>query len=623
MLRGILKTIDIYGSPYNFTIFSEPIYKTSAGGIATIITFLFYIYCFFYFGKDFWKRQNPHFLNEKVTLPSYPKYTLNRNDILIGFRVEDLDGNFIDISRLFNISITYFQYKQINGSLVQFTSSLGLIDCSSIDIASMNMKTKRVISNIYCIDFNNTSLGGYWDGEFLNYIMVNFYACINSTKNNFSCMDYSKAYDFLSHGMPSFNVYTGSYYTDFDDHEKPLKMRLFNQFNYIDPKYGKNIRLIFKKSYMTTDLGIVTSLPKEYSVYGLEHFITDTTPVDPPLLNASVTTKLCTYEVYFLDTIEIFEVSYIKLQEIVARMGGFLSVITTFFKFMIGYLNEHYRNVEIINHLFDFSEINEEEKMDMVIKKQQKQKKKLLAKKKGTFLERNFAISDKKPESKLPENYIETKGDLEIFRIPKEKNVPVETENKRSSKVLREDEIHLQEVKSENESNQEIIVLPKPDETKLKEVQDVTLSNLKDWIQDYEKNTVHFDIRISLLLKNVCCPKILNKREIFSVKLFNRSLEIVNNKMDMINYLKFVQEYINVKCFLFDELQSLSLDFIKKPKIFESNRFVIINAKAHKKLKEIIESFKSKKELTNNDLKIYDLLSDEIKLLIYKFREKK
>jgi len=338
-----------------------------------------------------------------------------------------------------------------------------------------------------------------------------------------------------------------------------------------------------------------------------------------------------------LDTVENFNVTYIKLQEIVARIGGFLNVITTFFKFFIGYLNEHYRNVEIINHLFDFSEINEEEKMDMVIKQQQKRKKKLLAKKKGTFLERNFTIADKKPErklhernititdkkpeSKLPENYIETKGDQENFQLPSEKTVPIETENKRSSKLINEDDIHLQEVKSE--FNQEIIVLPKPDETKLNEIQSVSLNDIKDWIQEYEKNTVHFDVRISLLLKNFCCPKSLDKREIFSLKLFNRSLEIINSKMDMINYLKFVQEYINVKCFLFDDLQSLCLDFIKKPKIFESNRFVIINAKAHKKLKEIIESFKKKKELTNHDLKIYDLLSDEIKLFIYKFRENK
>jgi hypothetical protein len=118
------------------------------------------------------------------------------------------------------------------------------------------------------------------------------------------------------------------------------------------------------------------------------------------------------------------------------------------------------------------------------------------------------------------------------------------------------------------------------------------------------------------------CSKSLNKREIFSLKLFNRSLEIINSKMDMINYLKFVHEYIHVKCFLFDDLQSLCLGFIKKPKIFESNRFVTINAKSHKKLKEILKSFKIKNDLTQNDLKIYNLLSDEVKLLIYKFREK-
>jgi hypothetical protein len=479
MLKEILKAIDIYGSPYNFTIFSEPVYKTTVGGLATILTFFFYIYCFFYFGTDFWLRQNPHFLIEKITLPNYPKYTLNRNDMLIGFRVEDLDGNYLDISRLFNVSIVYFQYKQIDGNLVPSLSTIDLIDCSMINKTELNMFTKRNVSNTYCLDLDNTTLGGYWDGEFLNYIMVNFYACINSTANNFSCMDYPQAYDFLSKGMPSFNVYTGSYYTDFVDYGNPLKMKLFNQYNYIDPNNGKNLRLFYKKSFITTDLGIISSMPKKYSLFGLDYVVTDSIPVYPPLLNASATTKLCTFEIYFLDTIENFNVTYIKLQEILARIGGFLNVISIFFKFLIGYLNEHYKNIEIINHLFDFSEINDEEKMEMMIKKQLKNQKKLNAKKKITILERNFAFSEKNIESKSPNIYLETKGDIEVLNLPKEKTIQVESENNSSQKALRKEDNSMTSEINVFEVNREILVLPKPDEKKLNEIQEITYNNIK------------------------------------------------------------------------------------------------------------------------------------------------
>ncbi len=664
-----MKKIDVYGSPYNFTIFSQPTYKTVIGGIFTIFTFLLYIFCFFQFGSDFWKRQNPKFLNQKISLPFYPKYTINRNDLMIGFRVEDNDGNFLDVSRLLNISITYYQYELVDETLIPTISSLNLIDCSLIDRSSMKMFTKRDISNILCLDFQNTTLGGFWDGEFINYIMVNFYACVNSTENNNTCLDYSEAHNYFSNGYPSFNFYTGSYFTDLEDYDNPLKMKLFNQYNYVDPDKGKNLRLFYKVANMTTDLGMITSIPKKYSIFGLDYIVTDTIPINPPLINASSDTKLCSFEIYLLNNIETFNVAYIKLQEILATIGGLLSTISMVFTFFIGFINEHYRNIEIINHLFDFSEIREEEKIEKVIEERSLNRSKTIKRESdlekaiivmnNVSTKRRLRINENEPESDFssPNMKPSTSGITNLqemnskdvislinkneisqaheensdkqqqsFVIPKPddsklKDIDSLLNKKDVFSLINKNDVSQNHQDNISEKKRQSLEIPKPNETKLKEIQEIKIENIKDWVQKFEKNVVHFEVGVWLKIKNLLCPKSLSIKESFYMKLYNRSLEIIYNKMDMINYLKFVQEYIHVKCFLFNDLQSLCLGFLKKPKIFEKSRFVTINSKSHKQLKQIIQFFKEKSVLTKKDLQIYDLLSDEIKFLIYKLKD--
>ena len=88
----------------------------------------------------------------------------------------------------------------------------------------------------------------------------------------------------------------------------------------------------------------------------------------------------------------------------------------------------------------------------------------------------------------------------------------------------------------------------------------------------------------------------------------------------MIYYLNFQQEYMHMKCLLFDDLQPLCLSFMRKPKVYDKNIFSKVNSKSTKKLKEIILFFKNKRELSQQDQKMYELLSEDVKSLIKNFK---
>ena len=74
-----------------------------------------------------------------------------------------------------------------------------------------------------------------------------------------------------------------------------------------------------------------------------------------------------------------------------------------------------------------------------------------------------------------------------------------------------------------------------------------------------------------------------------------------------------MQEYAQVKCILFNDIHSLCLSFIQKPKVYENNRFTKIQSNNHEKVYEIINHFKSKNEKSKEDLKIFELFSKTLK----------
>jgi hypothetical protein len=142
------------------------------------------------------------------------------------------------------------------------------------------------------------------------------------------------------------------------------------------------------------------------------------------------------------------------------------------------------------------------------------------------------------------------------------------------------------------------------------------MDKIKKWDDHRDDCFEILSITIFLKVKAFCFPNKLKNVEKFYMKLYTKSLAIINNNMDMINYLNFMQEFIHIKCLLFDDIQSLCLDFIRKPKIYEKNRFLKIHSHSYKKLKEIISYFRQNKQLSEMDEKIYDLLSDDVKNLI-------
>ncbi len=64
MLKKI-KTLDIYGTIFNFTIYQHSKYKSILGGVVSLFTVTWLVLIIYYFGIDFYTRDNPRILSQE------------------------------------------------------------------------------------------------------------------------------------------------------------------------------------------------------------------------------------------------------------------------------------------------------------------------------------------------------------------------------------------------------------------------------------------------------------------------------------------------------------------------------------------------------------------------------
>ena len=104
----------------------------------------------------------------------------------------------------------------------------------------------------------------------------------------------------------------------------------------------------------------------------------------------------------------------------------------------------------------------------------------------------------------------------------------------------------------------------------------------------------------------------MTKKEKFLMKMFDKSQTIINNKMDMINYLRLHEEQINIKCLIFNDIQSICLNYTDRPKLYEKNHFNKIINPGHENINEIVDYYVKKSCLNKEDDDIFKLLSKTI-----------
>jgi hypothetical protein len=325
---SLLNQLDIFGTEYSFLIEGNRTYKTSIGAWMTLFYIFLVIGLFFGFGVDLYQRKNPKVSLNSQNFP-YESVKLSNQNFTYAYRIEDVDGIIQLDESVVKFKIYYTSYEIVNGSWVTITDSI-LPAKRCYDLPGYEEKEK--IYNIslqswFCIDFDNKTWGGNWDGNFVNFFRVSVDLCMNSTSNN-SCATQekiqSKFYNDRSGGNLFFSDLSLYVEPALNNYEKPIATTLVNSYQMLNLDVTKRKVQTYRITSIDNDIGWFFEDTLHDYVINTNDILTDFTFKDrwtQPVLYNSLH--------YMGKKVETYRRSYTKIQEVFAAIGGFAKFFYT------------------------------------------------------------------------------------------------------------------------------------------------------------------------------------------------------------------------------------------------------------------------------------------------------
>ena len=616
--------IDIFGHNFNFTTFNQEKHRTYVGGIVTILTICSTLASTVYFAKDFWFKTNPKTKYERIQKLNYPKYKINKSNFVFGFRVEDSNLNFFDETSFFEFKVTYnnstMTKNNITGYVTEYDAPVIYLNYSKCDY-NKNFKDFHFISsednvdyrNFYCIDFSNDmSIGGYWTANFTQYIDIQLVYC-NSSKPK--CNNNAAA-EYFAKNKLYINMMSLKYFIDLSS-KTPIMNYLSYTYVQIDPGIAKKINCFMTQGLVTSnnENSYFIEDQTNYTSFNLDYWTLDN------MIYSNKNNKITLTRIYFTRYLDRFTRTYVKLSELIPIIVSMLKIISIFFRAIATFYNEFDWINKMLNELFDFSDYHESKLIKIDERK--------------TMIKLNLIKPDNQ-EFQLEESVNPPQIKLDIVEVPLSVSRVVDTSKfiKKSKDELINENFESCDLSQSNHNKKirtPILNKIKNFLNQSKQFGPLLNDNLIQLLN--EKTDFSYYISFGTYLKNMCCKKSLTENEKNIYKIFKKGKKILKEKTDIVSFMKKIEDINEMKYVLFNRIQSLCFNFIRKPSLIEgqnedkySKFFNSIKGDEATQRKDIINYFtnnQSKNHLFSQFNKAFlDIIDDDMKMVIEIIQQK-
>lgn len=352
-----LKHVDIFGSTFTFTIFGQSKHQTRIGGILSICFLALVIAFILLFGKDFFFRTNPQVLSYNEHPIENNKTILTNDSLVLPWTIVDLMGNEVKFEGLIYPMIYYWRYEKdpiTNELYIANRLSLGYDRCNA---SFFEQKFDFNISNYYCSNLNNVTMGGSLDGDFFDYISIYISYCPNgapfSSQGNCTPLDY---YERMVGDGLMFKIKYPELSFQPNNIDNPMQISYSSYSVIININLQKDDYLFFHKAKLIDDQTLIFEDRKNVSAYSLVKHSQDFNYFSNNFLETEGTMSdfyFCT--IYLEKEIMIYHRSYMKLQNLIALIGGFIQLIMICFEVVPLFINNGLKEFDLITSFFNFN----------------------------------------------------------------------------------------------------------------------------------------------------------------------------------------------------------------------------------------------------------------------------
>ena len=348
-----LKKIDIIGEEIKFNLQNHERSKTLLGGIFTLIMGLLLVSSAWIQGNDIIFKRKPFVYKRSVTSKEYPLIEITSDNFPLGIFPSDLRGVYEYNERYLKLEARHVAYGTINGNkYVKNVTYLELERCKHKNYPKFTEEefNNSILTNCFCIKNQNVTLNGYWTEQEGQGLSVKYKVCNNETYS--SCASHEEIKKYIATKGISLGIVYLQTLIDFNDFDNPFQTSISLTYKFAHSELSKFVNIMINEGSLETDIGLVgTDIQQKYYLQLNED------QNDAASYN-EIDRNLITINFYGSNSKEINIRKYVKIQEIIGFLGGYLK----FFQLIFYYLNLQFsiqnKYTSIINQIFTTTKNN-------------------------------------------------------------------------------------------------------------------------------------------------------------------------------------------------------------------------------------------------------------------------
>ena len=357
-----IRSIDIFGAQFNFTIFGKANYNTYFGGFLSIFILIASIIISLMFGQDLFFKTNPKDLIERIVPKNYTYMNATVQNFPIFWRIADDNANPVNFTNiLYPDIILYFN---------KFNKTTGVYDLIDKKRLLVKLCTRSLVNNdvvydqwgldlFYCLDWTDAKypIGGFWDdSDIVYYMEKTIYSCPNDNKTSPNCTKPAFIKQWLGQSLKLYYqmIYPKVFFTP-GNYSKPVQVSYINYFQLLSANLYKKNRYFFTQAESSSDKGWIFQDIDTYNAITYDSSNSDFDyKSDADILNPLISSSMYATTIYLMKNHNKYNLSYMKVQDLAAQVGGFMKIIMVFCFVISFHLNEFSRDVDVMKKLFEF-----------------------------------------------------------------------------------------------------------------------------------------------------------------------------------------------------------------------------------------------------------------------------
>lgn len=358
-ISKFFKLIDFYSGGPTLLLQNKKRLNSELGGLISIAIAAVVGFLSWTLGNDILYKVNPYLLVQQEFLPDDSFQPFNYKELFFAFTFFNAaTGYVLDQNKIYDVELSHAIYVQEGDKTAFYSWDLGISPCEKYENQTggyfdyqglyLNETILKCIENT-----TNLRIGGTPAALRTDWLLVRVRLCQNTTEKiekGEYCYPREEALNKVSRNFITF------FFTDKrvvpKNFEEPIQPYMKDIYQYIDSEIYKDIEFRFRGLQIKTDKGWFLEELVEEESFQYEYLRADVLSSQP---EEDVFSDIWIFQ---NRNLTVYERRYLKIQELLASLGGILKFVVVCFTLLITPINIKQINIELMSEIYDFS--NEE-----------------------------------------------------------------------------------------------------------------------------------------------------------------------------------------------------------------------------------------------------------------------